>query len=272
MGRRGGAPERSAGVSDAAAAPLAGAGTMDEPRSKNESALAKWEKAKAGGRPVAEHIVNLIKAGLAGAPFTGAIASLINDYIPTARAQRLEAFAEEVASDLHELQDRVNEEFIRTDDFAFMFEKCFRGAAENPQREKLEAFRGILVNSAIRRDLSEEEREYFLNLAMSLSALHIRILRFMARPKEYLASMGIPEARIMGGFKQFFPVAIPGVQLEVIESAFADLYRYRLINTDHSIFQTMTSGQGLQLLGNRVTDLGQRFMGFCISPAAQSAG
>jgi len=45
-----------------------------------------------------------------------------------------------------------------------MFEKCFRGVAENYRTEKLEAFRGILVNSAIGFNASQEEREYFVNL------------------------------------------------------------------------------------------------------------
>ena len=86
------------------------------------------------------------------------------------------------------LADQVDAEYIRTDDFAFMFEKCFRGAAENPQEEKITAFRGILVNSALRKDYSEEEKEYFVNLVNSLSALHIRILRFLHTPTPRLTN------------------------------------------------------------------------------------
>ena len=239
---------------------------MSDGKDVQPSVLSKWEEAKAEGRPGAEHILNIFKAGLAGAPFTGAIASLINDYIPNSRGRRLESFSEQVASDLYALRDRVEAEYLRTADFAFMFQQCLRGAAENHQKEKLEAFRGMLVNAATRRDLSEEEKEYFLNLAMSLSALHLRILRFMAFPTEYLESMAIPASSIVGSFRNFFPVAISGVSVEVIESAFADLYRYRLTNTDHTIFTTMTSGQGLQLLAGRISDLGRRFIEFCISP------
>jgi hypothetical protein len=44
-----------------------------------------------------------------------------------------------------------------------MFEQSFRAVAEHPQKEKLEAFRGILVNSATRKAYIEEEKEYFLN-------------------------------------------------------------------------------------------------------------
>ncbi len=232
----------------------------------DESALEKWERQKAEGQSFAEHILNIIKAGLSAAPFAGAIASLMTDYIPNAKAKRLEEFAEQIAKDLYDLQDSVNAEYLQTDDFAFMFEQSFRAVAEHPQKEKLEAFRGILVNSATIKGYTEEEKEYFLNLAMNLSTLHIRILKFMAIPEKYLEEAGIPKEKISGGFGNFFPVAIPGVSLEVIRSAFGELHRYGFTNTTESIFGTMTAGQGLDLLKGRVTELGNRFIRFCTSP------
>ena len=224
------------------------------------------ERKGAATSPSIEHVLNALKAGLATAPFCGGIASLMTDYIPSAKQKRLEEFARQIAADLDALQRHVNENTLLTDDFAFMFEKCFRGVAENYQTDKLEAFRGILVNSAIGFNASQEEREYFVNLVNSLSGLHLRILKFMAVPLKYLADMGISPDQIRGGFSSFFPVAIPGVNIEVIKSAFGDLYQYGFIGTDKSIFTTMTSAQGLSLLGQggRVTQLGARLIEFCM--------
>ena len=226
--------------------------------------------AKRVGRAVSrnpgEHIINVLKAGLATAPFCGGIASLISDYIPSSKMKRLEQFAERVAEDLNRLQDKVDENEILTDEFAFLFEKCFKGVAENYQYEKLEAFRNILVNSAIGTDLSADEKEFFLNLVTTLSVLHLRVLQFMAHPLKYLEIHGIAAAQIQGGFSDFFRVVIPGVDLEVIKAAFGDLYQYGFINTDKIIFSTMTSSQGLALLGNRVSELGKRFVEFCTRP------
>jgi len=233
--------------------------------SDQEESLANKVKRIAAGN-AAEHILNILKAGLATAPFAGGIASLVNDYIPSGKTKRLEAFAERLAADMNELQDRVKSTEILTDEFAFIFEKCWRGVAENYQAEKLESFRGILLNSMVGTDLSTDEKEFFLNLVTTLSTLHIRILMFMAEPKRYLESHGISADRIRGGFSQFFPVALPGVGLEPIVAAFGDLHRYGFINTDTTIFSTMTSAQGLQLLGGRVTNLGKRFMSFCTRP------
>ncbi len=230
----------------------------------NKSLIHRIKQAAVTGS--AEHLVNIIKAGLASAPFCGGIASLMTDYIPNAKFERLEKFANQIAEDLVELQDQVDESKIHTDEFAFIFEECFRGVAENYQKEKIEAFRGILINTAVGSDTAEDEKEYFLNLVNTLSALHIRILKFMASPIEYLGEYNIPQESIYGGFSQFFPIAIPGVSSEVIESAFGDLHQYGFTNTDKSIFHTMTAGQGLDLLGNRVSEFGRNFIKFCITP------
>ena len=216
-----------------------------------------------------EHIINILKAGLATAPFMGGIASLIEDYIPTSKKQRLEEFASKVVEDLSMLQSQVQDSTLLTDDFAHVFEECFRGAAENYQKEKLDSFRGILVNSAIGLQVEESEKDYYMTLVNSLSVLHLQILRFMVNPIDYLEANGISQDSINGGFAQFFPVAIPNVSIEAIKSAFSDLYQSGMLNTDKSMFGTMTSGQGIELLGrdgSRVTSFGRRFIQFCTSP------
>ena len=233
--------------------------------SKETNALIKKIQ-QAASSGTTEHLVKILKAGLATTPFCGGVASLMSDYIPSSKFQRLEQFAKIIAEDLNKLQNKVDNAKIQTDEFAFLFENCFRGVAENYQKEKLEAFRGILINSAIGVNLSEDEKEYFLNLVNTLSVLHVRILKFMAKPFEYLNDNKIPAESISGGFTQFFPVAIPGVEIGVIEAAFGDLYSYGFINTDKKIFHAMTSGQGMDLLGNRVTQLGANFINFCTAP------
>jgi hypothetical protein len=52
-----------------------------------------------------EHVLNVLKAGMATVPFAGGIASLMSDYIPSSRLNRLEKLTEQVAGDLTALQD-----------------------------------------------------------------------------------------------------------------------------------------------------------------------
>lgn len=238
---------------------------MEEERD-DQKTLSQSVRDRLDGSSVAEHILNVFKAGLGAVPFGGGLASLLSDYIPSSRFRRLEDFAAKVAEDLKRLEDRVRVEYLHTDEFAFIFEKCFRGTAENYQKERLEAFRGILVNSALSTDLATEEQEFFLNLVNNLSVVHIRVLSFMAKPKEYLAAADIPEGQIRGGFSTFMPIALPRIPVDVIRLSFEDLYRYGLTTTDSSIFGTMTSASGLRLLGDRVSKLGHRFIDFCTVP------
>lgn len=234
-------------------------------RSSESKALERVERALAGSN-VAEAVLNIFKAVLASAPFAGGISSLITDYIPSSRFRRLEAFAEQVAQDLKNVAAKVDALYLKTDEFAFVFERAFRGAAEHYQREKLDAFRGVLVNAAIRKDIQQEEKEYFLVLVNNLSVVHLRILRFLTEPKRCLAELNIEERNIGGGFSEMFGTILPGLDPKVIESAFGDLYQIGLISTDKNIFHTMTSSQGLRLLDNRVTPLGGRFIDFCRVP------
>lgn len=213
-----------------------------------------------------EHLLNIVKAALSTAPFGGGIASLMTDYIPSMKEKRLKEFVQEIAADLKRLENHIDEKTIQTDEFAFVLERCFRGAAENYQLEKLQAFRGILMNSVIGSDVGSDEQEYYLNLVERLSALHLRILAFSSNPKSYLLANQITEEQIRGGLSTFMPVAIPGVGIEAIKSAFGDLYQLGFLNTDKSIFNTITASQGLDLLGDRLTEAGHRFAAFCRSP------
>lgn len=210
-----------------------------------------------------KNIINIFKAALSSTPIGSIISSLLTDYIVEARFKRLENFAKQIAEDLKNFEDQIDENFIKTDEFAYIFEQSIRGVAQNYQKEKLKAFRAILVNSAILKDVAQDEKEYFLSLVNNLSTLHIQILKFLAFPSEYIKEQGLDPNSIHGGFSQIFLQLMPGLNLNVIESAFGDLYQSGFINTDKTIFHTTTSARGLRLVGDRCTILGKRFIEFC---------
>jgi len=216
--------------------------------------------------PGTEHVLNIIKAALASFPVGASIASLMTDYIPNSKFRRLEEFIFRIADDLRRLGNRIEQKYIRTDEFAYMFEQSFRGVGENYQQEKIDAFRGILLNSAIRQDIIQDEKEFFLSLVNNLSVLHIRILKFLASPNEYIQEIGIEPNSMQGGFRDMFRILMPELDTSIIESAFGDLFGLGLISTPKTIFHSMTSGSGLRLFGDRVADLGRRFIDFCRVP------
>jgi hypothetical protein len=234
--------------------------------SDEKNKIIKDIKEETRSTSAAEHILNIITATLASVPIGASIASLLKDYIPTAKFKRIENFAHQIADDLKRLSDRVNNDYILKDEFAYMFEQAFRGVAENYQKEKIEAFRGILLNSAIRQDVEQEEKEFFLSLANNLSVLHIKILKFLASPGDYIKEQEIDPNSIQGGFSDIFRKLMPELDVSIIELAFGDLYKQGLINTDMPIFHTMTAAGGLHLVGDRVKELGKKFIEFCKAP------
>lgn len=215
-----------------------------------------------------DHMLNIMKAALATAPFAGGVASLMNDYIPSRRTERLERFAERIAADLERFQDQVDPKKFSTEQYAQIFETCFRKVSENFHAEKIELFRGILINAALDSSNEHEEREYFIQLIDNFSIIHVRMITFLAKPYDFLQRSGIDPSLIRGNFSQVFSVVLPGVNAEVVKSAFGDLYQIGFLNTDKSVFSTMTSSQGLDLVtdGGRVTDFGKRFIEFCTVP------
>lgn len=202
-------------------------------------------------------------------PLAGTLTTLATHFIPSQRLKRLEEYAANVGADLKALAARVDNAHLKSDQFAFMFEQCFRGAAENYQEEKLAAFRGILVNSAVRDDVDQDEQQYMLSLINRLTELHLRILSLMADPIAYLDSRGIDPNTIRGGLGESMECALPGIDIGAISGAFDDLHQAGMLNTDSHMFNTMTSAQGIQIIGRRVTEHGQRFIDFCKSPASQ---
>jgi len=237
---------------------------VDETNEKNK--LIKEIKDKIKSTSASEHIFNVFTATLASLPIGASIASLLKDYIPDAKFKRIDEFARQVAEDLKRLNDKIDSEYIFKDEFAYMFEQSFRGVAQNYQKEKIEAFRAILLNSAIRQDVIQEEKEFYFSLVNNLSVVHIRILKFLANPEGYIQEQGIEPNSIQGGFRDIFKTLMSELDISIVESAFGDLFQLGLIGTDKSIFHTMTSASGLRLVGDRVGELGRRFIDFCKSP------
>ena len=216
-----------------------------------------------------EGAVNALKALFASLPFTGGIASLMSDYIPNRRMERIEQLAKEFGEDLNRLKDKVDESRIQTDSFARLFEESFKGAASNYHEEKLESFRAILINSLVSSDLTDDEKEYILSLVNDLTALHIRVLSFMYDADGYVQRHGLKPSNLdFGGFRVIFEKVFYPISIDVTRSAYSDLYRRGLVTTEDSIFATMTSSRGRQLIASpsRVSALGQRFVRFITVP------
>jgi hypothetical protein len=130
------------------------------------------------------------------------------------------------------------------------------------QKDKLSAYKAILLNSLCNTDVKESEKEYFLNLVNNLTTLHLRILSFLYSPKSYLNARNMDEKSLVGGFSQMFEYVFKDIDFEIIKNAFQELYDMGLVNTKKDAFYTMTSSSGLHLLDDRTSNFGKRFIKF----------
>ncbi|OGJ61492.1 hypothetical protein A3C37_04175 [Candidatus Peribacteria bacterium RIFCSPHIGHO2_02_FULL_53_20] len=203
-------------------------------------------------RSTVEHLINLFKATLSVVPIGGAFASLIDDYIPTRKTQRIECFLEEVAAKLVELQEEIEEQRIVGDHFAFVFEQCVRGVSFCPQKEKIECYKAILINAAMPSEDTDEQQEYFLNLVNTLSPIHIRLLGALH------AAMKVPQNGPECG--QTIRTMLGEVDGDIIMSAAAELYQLQFTNTQPT---SMPFTADLSRVGGRLRPIARKFIEFC---------
>lgn len=133
-----------------------------------------------GKTKASDHIANMVKATLNAVPFVGgSIASLIDDYIPESRQKRIEEFSKNLAGEMERLGESLDANYVKTDEFAYLFTRVYQDVTRDYQHEKLIAYRNILVN-ALRVDVDASIQERYLFLVEQLTPLHLRLFGVLA--------------------------------------------------------------------------------------------
>jgi hypothetical protein len=175
----------------------------------------------------------------------------------------LENFVEELSEEFRKVEEKIDVEYITTDEFAYLFEQCFKAVSDNYQKEKIEAFKAILVNATTDSTLIHLEKEFFLNLTKQLTVLHIQLLDFLHDTRDYIKSKNLTENQIQGRYKDFLPIIFPDIEFDTIKIALDDLNNYGLTELKSSQFGVITISSGLQLLGDRkTTSFGEKYLRF----------
>lgn len=215
--------------------------------------------------PSSDHAVNLVKAAISGIPIIGGpISSLVNDYIPNKKKDRILNFTKQISENIERFEDEINEDFVKTDEFAYLFEQTYKLVLENYQKEKLDSLMGLLVNSLRESDFKADNIEYYLKKIETLSPLHLGMLRFLSFPVDCFAEKGIkPEDVKSYDFSQTLQTYFKEVSIDVLKGTFGDLYQMGFTNTDKSIFGTTTANSGVNIISGRVSSLGKDFIKFC---------
>ena len=104
---------------------------------------------------------------------------------------RLDEFYHSLDERFLSLENQVNEEFLKREDFQDVFEEATRYVVSERQKIKRDSFKNILVNSIISNDCDYDKTERYFRILDNLSNLDLHVLAVLDNPDRYNKSHGM---------------------------------------------------------------------------------
>jgi hypothetical protein len=206
------------------------------------------------------------RIGISALPLIGGpILELFNRLVSPPLQRRRDAWLNELNERLFVLEQKgaLNiEELSRNDQFISTMMGATTVALKNHRKEKLDALRNAVINSAISPLMDDWKGALFLSLVDSLSVWHLKILDGFRKRDErdkplFRVKLGIPEI-INIAYESFPDLRTSQVPVELFVE---DLCRYGLVTwsqNGRNVYITQEMGQ--------VTPLGYEFLKFIGEP------
>lgn len=213
-----------------------------------------------------DFVLALTKAGISNIPLLGApLSELMSLLIASPLEKRKEQWLNDIAERLLVVEEKISgfsiAELADNEQFITCVTTASQIALRNHQKEKLEALKNAVLNSACDIDIEENLQLMFLNIIDRYTPWHLNILRFLDEPQEWFKAHNLQMGSYMMGS--------PSILLEQAFSELRDkrsfydqivkeLYGNGLINIE-SIHGGMTE-QGMK--ASRTTEIGKQFVKF----------
>lgn len=199
----------------------------------------------------------------------GAAAEIFSTIIVPPLSKRRDEWIESIAEGLRELVEKVEgfkiEELAKNDIFITTVMHAYQMAIRNHQKEKLEALRNAILNSALPNPPEEDLQLMFLNFVDLFTTWHFRILMFLNKPIVWAEKHGVR-----------FPPTLEDYLGETLEIAFPELKGkkdfYTLIENDLDIRELISIGNPRRPIAKPylpksfTTDIGKQFIKFITPP------
>jgi uncharacterized protein YfbU (UPF0304 family) len=200
----------------------------------------------------------------------GSLSTLIEQMIPDWKFKRLSTFVAYLSVDIESVKERIQLDYLKKEEFGFLFEQTFRAVLENYQVEKLDALKNVLVNSMVSADVNQEMKEYILGLVGRLESLHMRFVSLLEDPTNYYKTHGVQDEIsqvVIGGSRmQELRKCFTAMTDESIRAVWNDLYNYALVSIDARNLGVMISDRGSRALTGLLTEFGKLFVRFIRLP------
>ena len=146
-------------------------------------------------RSVTDHILSTIKAALSSLPFTGGIASLIADYVPSSTEKSIRKAISALRKRLDQLGERVDVAAVDPDEFSDAVKSFLLLTQRTSREEKLRGAGNLLANLLLTNDdperLTYTEADHFWRC---LDALSIGAIRLLGLICQEMNTRGLREA------------------------------------------------------------------------------
>lgn len=186
-------------------------------------------------------------------PGGGVVAELLGN-VPRRREQRLIQFVQRLAEEIDATGVRLDQEFVRSDEFADLFEDIMEKTRSRREMDKIAYYAAALTNAATRDRPDQVVRDRMLAVLEELRHSHLTLLALVATTRD-----GAPPAMYSGGVETTIKHQWPDVDMEQIRMDWGDLARVSLLEAYPS---GMMTRQGATDLTVRMTPFGLRFHAF----------
>ena len=176
------------------------------------------------------------KAAVSAIPVAGGpLAVLFEEFFPGEWERRVSELLTHLSEDFKRVEDQLDEQKVRSEEFFSTFYTSFRLALSTHQKEKIDCYRAIILNSALENSPNEDEQALFIKITDDLTVLHVKILKILKAPELYLNENTEAAKRIgsssLGSLDHLFRVCLPDYPDDNIKIAFKDLHNLGLHNT-----------------------------------------
>ena len=199
----------------------------------------------------ADHAYSASLAALQALPFGGSVAQLLTDYLPQKKQRRLVEFVQELGREWQTHRDRLDEDFIRSDEFDRLVEDVMDRVQQVRSQEKQAYFAAILAGFATPERPDEAERQRILDTLDGMRPRQMRILAVISETTEP------PPGLYAGGVMATLKWKMPDLEDAVIRDEWDALAGLGVVGGYPS--GTMTA-QGAGNLRGRVTPYGWRYL------------
>ena len=201
--------------------------------------------------PAIDHALTVALAGLQALPLIGGvIATFIDEYVPRQKRRRLVSFVQDLSARLRVEADRVDHEFVRTEDFSDLLEDVLDAAQQRRNEEKHRYYASAVANSSTPERPDEVDQEKMLEVLNDLRASHLRVIALYMTieiPDSMLPLQGDMEHRIVHG-------SLPELTHEQLDSLILDLQTRGVLPL---LAQSGTAGDPHEL-ATQMTPFGRR--------------